>query len=429
MISVAALFLVFAGIVLLGYIINSLFYKLKISSPMLLLVIGLLIGPVLHVVNTSPTSTISQISPIVSALAIAFVLFDVGMSIRLKSLSSVLLRTTRFTFVCSMLTGAAMFAFLYFTQGWGVLLSLMAGFALSGTTSIILPPLFKIIKVNENLKTSMAFQSVFNDVFSLVLPLIFFDILATHTYSFGFVAGELGGFIIGSTILGILFAIFWIFILRKFKRYSSQYSWMLTLTIVLAVYGSAEYLNFNGALATFIFGIIFANVQDMGSLIRNYVKPVVSEITHIKSYQREISFFVSTFFFVYIGMLFYTPSVTYTLIIITILMALTVLIIRSAVLRWVGLGNAVSTTGHAKSETMVMRFYIAQGMAPAIIATLPATIGLNVPNFIDIMFLMILFTNAVLSFGLYLYVKELKKEDAGKPQVKITAAGASVGSG
>ena len=150
----------------------------------------------------------------------------------------------------------------------------------------ILPPLFKIIKVNENLKTSMAFQSVFNDVFSLVLPLIFFDILATHTYSFGFVAGELGGFIIGSTILGILFAIFWIFILRKFKRYSSQYSWMLTLTIVLAVYGSAEYLNFNGALATFIFGIIFANVQDMGSLIRNYVKPVVSEITHIKSYQR-----------------------------------------------------------------------------------------------------------------------------------------------
>ena len=73
--------------------------------------------------------------------------------------------------------------------------------------------------------------------------------------------------------------------------------------------------------------------------------------------------------------------------------------------------------------------YIAQGMAPAIIATLPATIGLNVPNFIDIMFLMILFTNAVLSFGLYLYVKELKKEDAGKPQVKITAAGASVGSG
>ncbi|MDE1827900.1 MAG: cation:proton antiporter [Candidatus Micrarchaeota archaeon] len=408
MIEVALLFLLFAGIVFLGYILNSMFYRLKISSIMPLLLIGLAIGPILHLVDTSSSSVVAQVSPFVTAIAIAFVLFDVGMNIRLSSLRDILLKASKFTLATSVITGVAVTLILYYLQNWSIVQALMAGFALSGTSSITLPALFKVIKISDGMKTTLAYQSVFNDVFSLVIPLIFFNILATGTYTVNFVAAELFGFIVGSILIGILFAAFWVFVLKKFKKYSSEYSWMLTLTIVLAVYGSAEYLNFNGALATFIFGMLLANLPDMKFLVRSVITPVLQDISHIKVYQKEITFFVSTFFFVYIGMLFNPQGPQGILIALAVGMSIIMLGIRyltSGIL-----SGIISDKKHKKSDTTVIRFYVAQGLAPAIIATLPATVGIVIPNLIDIVFLVILITNGMLSIGLYRYAKQREKE-------------------
>ncbi|HVA83023.1 MAG TPA: cation:proton antiporter [Candidatus Aquilonibacter sp.] len=408
MIDVALLFMLFAGIVFLGYILNALFYRLKISSILPLLLVGLAIGPLLHLVDTSPTSIVAQVSPFVTAIAIAFILFDVGMGIRLSSLKDVFLKATKFTVVTSIITGTIMFLILFYVERWDIMASLMAGFALSGTSSITLPSLFKVVKLGDGLKTTLAYQSVFNDVFSLVLPLIFFNILVTGTYTASFIASELAGFVIGSIILGTIFAAFWVFVLRRFKKYSSEYSWMLTLTIVLAVYGTSEFLNFNGALSTFIFGILLTNMSDMKFLAKGFMRPVLEDISHIKVYQKEITFFVSTFFFVYIGMLFDLQGIPYYLIALTIAMCIIMLIVRYLT---TGLLKGILSGGkHAKSDKTIMRYYVAQGLAPAIVATLPATAGIVVPNLVDIVFLVILISNAMLSIGLYRYARQLQKE-------------------
>jgi len=408
MIDVSLLFLLFAGIVFLGYILNAMFYRLKISSIMPLLLIGLLIGPILHLVDTSSSSVVAQVSPFVTAIAIAFILFDVGMNIRMSSLKDILLKASKFTLATSVITGAVATIMLYYLQNWSLVAALMAGFALSGTSSITLPALFKVVKISDNMKTTLAYQSVFNDVFSLVIPLIFFNILATGTYTLNFVAAELFGFVVGSILIGILFAAFWVFVLRKFKKYSSEYSWMLTLTIVLAVYGSAEYLNFNGALSTFIFGMLLANLPDMKFLVKSVINPVLEDISHIKVYQKEITFFVSTFFFVYIGMLFNPQGPQEILLALAAGMSVIMLGIRYLTSGM--LSGIISDKKHKGSETTVVRFYVAQGLAPAIIATLPATVGIVIPNLIDIVFLVILITNAMLSIGLYRYAKQREKE-------------------
>ncbi|MDE1856355.1 MAG: cation:proton antiporter [Candidatus Micrarchaeota archaeon] len=408
MIDVSTLFMLIAGIVFLGYILNALFYKLKISNILPLLLIGLAIGPMLHLVDTSPSSIVVQVSPFVTALAIAFVLFDVGMGIRFSSLRNILLQASKFTILTSMITGIAMTLVFYYVEGWSTLFSLMAGFAISGTSSVTLPSLFKVAKVTEDTKTTLAYQSVFNDVFSLVIPLIFFNIIATGQYTATFVAGELAGFVIGSLVLGILFAAFWVFILKKFRRYSSEYSWMLTLTMVLAIYGTSEYLHFNGALSTFIFGILLANISDMKFLVKSYVKPVLSDVSHIKVYQKEITFFVSTFFFVYIGMLFDLQGLQYVIVALVVAMCVIMLLIRY--FTTLTLGRIIPNGKHEKSNKSLIRLYVAQGLAPAIIATLPATIGIAVPNFIDIVFLVILISNGILSLGLYRYAKLYAEE-------------------
>lgn len=411
MIEVSVLFILISFVVFLGYILNALFYRIKISNVLPLLIIGLLLGPILHFVDTGPNSIVAQISPFVTAIAIAFVLFDVGMNIRLASLKEVILKSSSFTIVTSVITGAIMSLILFYSQGWSALASLMAGFAISGTSSIILPSLLKVIKVSENLKTSFVYQSVFNDIFCFVIPLIFFNILSTGTYTISFVFLELARFIIGSVLLGLLFACIWIFILRTFRKHSSEYSWMLTLTIVLGVYGLSESLQFNGALSAFIFGILLTNIPDLKFVQKSYIRPVLEDISHIKIYQKEITFFVSTFFFVYIGMLFDPQGSQYLLIGLAVFMSAIMLVVRYYTSRM--LKNIIVKGKHQKSEKSITEFYVAQGLAPAIIATLPATVGIVVPNLIDVMFLVIFVTNAILSVGLYRYAK-IYQEEGGK---------------
>ena len=408
MINVSLLFMLFAGIVFLGYILDAMFYKFKISSIMPLLIIGLLIGPVLHLVDTSQTSVIVQVTPFVTAIAIAVVLFDVGMNIRISSLRSVLMKASLFTILTSVITGSIFTIMLYYSLHWSVLVSLMIGFALSGTSSIMIPRLFRFIKASEDMKTAMAFQCVFNDVFSLVVPLIFFNILETGKYSLYYISGELGSFVIGSLLLGVAFAGFWIFVLRKFKKFSSEYSWMLTLTIVVAIYGVSEYLGFNGALSTFIFGILLANIPDLGLFPKRVFKSVFFDLGHIKTYQKEVTFFVSTFFFVYIGMLFETQGLSYGLVLLAILMAIIMLLVRYLT---ADLLKGITSRGkHKNSDNTLIRFYVAQGLSPAIVATLPATIGLVVPGLIDVTFLVMLITNIILSIGLYRYARQRAAE-------------------
>lgn len=418
MIDVSLLFILLAGIVFLGYILNAMFYRLKISNIMPLLLIGLALGPIFHFVDTSQTSIIVQISPIVTAVAIAFVLFDVGMNIRISSLRNVLLKATQFTMLTSVVVGLLLSTVLYYAEGWSVIISLIVGFALSGTSSIIIPSLFKVIKVGDDMRTTLAYQSVFSDVFSLVIPLILFNILISGSYNLAFIVGELAGFVVGSIILGIIMALLWLFVLRRFKKYSSEYSWMLTLTVVLGVYGIAQYMNFNGALSAFIFGILLTNIPDiLGSIsaikkqAKSFTRPILDDLAHIKTYQKEITFFVSTFFFVYIGMLVNISGVQYIPVLLAVLMCAIMLFVRfltSATLRGI-----ISVQKHKRSETTINVFYIAQGLAPAIVITLLASAGMNAPGLVDVVFLVILISNAVLSTGLYLYAKDRSLETPG----------------
>ncbi len=81
MLSVNILFVFLASLVFLGFILNSLFSKIKIASIVPLMLIGLLIGPVFKFVQTTPNSIIIQLSPFITAVAVSFILFDVGLNI------------------------------------------------------------------------------------------------------------------------------------------------------------------------------------------------------------------------------------------------------------------------------------------------------------------------------------------------------------
>ena len=411
MISVNIAFMFLAGIVFLGFIVTALFNKFKTTSVLPLMIIGLIVGPLLKLVNSGPGSAISQLSPYVTALTVSFVLFDVGINIDYDTLKRVLPRATGFMTLVVLVSAFAAAVVAYYAFGWGLLGSLVFGFAIAGPSSIIVPTLVKSVKLPRDLKTSLLYEGIATDSFQLIIPIILLGIMASGSINAAGAASTLVTTVLSSIALGFISALFWIYILGRFREQSREYSWMLTIAMVIATYGIAQEFGMNGAVTIFVFGVSFANmgiVSAMGKGRRKFMGLAgliqKQDIDHIKRYQREITFFASSFFFVYIGMLFEITGSSNLLYItaIGIAVAIVLLVIRALFAGLLGKFMNRAKKLEYSFEKRIVAANVGRGLSPAIVATLPFTMGIVLPGFLDEVFMVILLTNIVSTIGIFM---------------------------
>ncbi|MEM3781612.1 MAG: cation:proton antiporter [Candidatus Micrarchaeaceae archaeon] len=411
MISVNLAFIFLAGIVFVGFIVTALFERSKVTSVLPLMLIGLLVGPILKLVNSSPGSAIAQLSPYVTALTISFVLFEVGISIDYVALKRVLRKATEFMTLVVLASAFACAAIVFYAFGWGIFGSLIFGFAIAGPSSVIVPTLVKSIKLKKDLKVSLLYESVATDSFQLIIPIILLSIMATHYFSISEMISLIFTSVFSSIALGFFSALFWIYILGRFREYSVEYSWILTIAMVIATYGIAQESGMSGAIAIFVFGIVFANVgvESSSSKRARRLNGLVGlikkrDLDHIKKYQRQITFFASTFFFVYIGMLFNvtdTHELTY-MVLIGLAVAIVLFAIRALLSGLLSDFMNKNTKAEYKFEKRIVAADVGRGLSPAIIATLPLTFGIVLPNFLDEIFIVVLLTNIISAIGIFI---------------------------
>ncbi len=415
MLNVNALFVLFAGVAFLGFILNALFDRLRISSVLPLMLIGLLIGPVFKVVGTGPGSAIAQLTPYVTAVAVAFILFDVGLNMKFSHLKRVIATATKFTFGLEIATGIivsiAVFLALHFTLGWSLTVSVIFGFAVAGPSSVIVPTLMKLVKVSDDLKTTLLYESVSSDLLQLVVPILLLQIIVGTGMTAGSALGGALSSIIGAAVVGFVSGILWLLLLNRFHDVSQNYSWMLTIAMVIATYSIAELFGLAGAITIFIFGLIFGNIGSITPKNTITHEPTFTEkylampydIEHVREYQREIVFFTSTFFFVYIGMLFNSSQLSFGIAELALLV--TFLFILMRVLFTPMLKEYMRDSSSSGPESSVVHYNVGRGLSPAIVATLPLAYGLVIPSFLDAMFLVILVSNMAATIGLFVSYK------------------------
>ncbi len=441
MIGVNILFIVVAGVAFLGFIINALFDKIRITKVMPLMIIGLLIGPILHLVPTGATSTVAALTPFITAIAVAFILFDVGLNTNIYRLNKVIKKATEFTFLLAVATGLAIagmaFAFLH----WNIIECLIFGFALSGPSSIIVPTLMKFVNASPEMKTALVYESVITDILQLVIPLLLFNILANTGFTMSGAAIFLLEVVVGSVIFGSVAAMSWLYILNRFREYSKTYTWMLTITMVIATYGIAQSFSLSGALTVFVFGLLFSNLGGIIIMTENSTKDSPKDnfkrafnelmkryfyfenTKYVKDYQHEIEFFTSTFFFVYIGML---VDIRGSNIPMLALIGAAVIVVVMTLRRLFSpmLDEYMSGTDEKRVKGIVYS-NVARGMSPAIIATLPLALGIIIPNFLNEMFAVILFSNIASTIGIaysYRGSADTSKKAEAEDKVKKTSS-------
>ena len=208
------------------------------------------------------------------------------------------------------------------------------------------------------------------------------------------------------TVVGILGALLWSWVLKNSG--DLRFDYILTLGVIFIFYYVSESLGGNGAITSLMFGLIMGNSAYLSKYLRTDMFTIRS--TPIKQFHEEISFFISTFFFVYLG----------SIVVLSNPFQLVVGIGLSAVLLLMRYATVPLATAGAQItdlERSLVSVVSARGLAAAVLATLPSLYGVKGSEaFSDIVFVVIIVSVVMTSIGYALLMG--KENDKAKVKKK-----------
>jgi cell volume regulation protein A len=387
-------FLVAAVIIILGFLGEEFFNRTGIPDSILLLLFGVLLGPIFHLFAHEE---LLAITPYFAALALIIILFDGGLNMDIReavknSPRALILAITGW--ILNVIVTAALTKVLL---GWRLLNGLLLGSIVGGGSSIIVIALIRKLKVNEKIETVLSLESILTDVLCTVGAFTAINILAPPQGVEGAVSGTVDvygalgsvGIAFGVGILvGLGFGVAWLVILERIKGKPNAY--MLTLAMLFLTYVVATNLNGNGALSALFFGLIIGNSRHIAKQLR--FRTTISIDNNVRDFHSQISFLIRSFFFVFTGLLFSLSS--YFSVLFGLLLCVVFLGIRFVVVKMAAVKSELSDYG------TLMTIMFPRGLAAAVLASLPLTYG--VPDsqvFPEIAFIVILTTIIITTVG------------------------------
>ena len=383
MVEILTTFIIISAIIFFGFLAEFLFRKFHVPDVFLL-------GP--YVFKFVLPSSITGIAPVFTAFALLFLLFDGAFNIDLisfvKGLSKGMLITI-FNFFVSVLA-ITLIAVLF---GFDLLHSLLIGFILGGISSAFVIPLIQNLKIKKETYSILTLESAITDVFCIVFALTTIELIRLNAFNFNVAVSKIASLFAVAGFFGFIAGVLWIVLVNKVLKKNKSY--MLTIAYLLLLYTMTEYLHGNGAIATLFFGLVLRNSRKLTALIKGDNAITVTTPTE-KLFYSQISFFLKTFFFVYIGILLDFSSLK--ALIVGAVMALAILAFRNA--------SSFLTKEFPLYDRKIISSIFARGLAAAVLAQLAIQNNLqNAELIAKITFAVIMFTIIFSSVRIYLVNK------------------------
>ena len=275
-------------IIVLGAILHLISYKYRKPVILLLLFIGILLGPVFKLFD--PYEVSGFISSFVT-LALVIVLFDIGYSIKIKELKQNFLPSLNISLGGVVLSVALVFLVARYLLHLDVMLSLLLGAMMASTDLTIVYPILRNLKISERLRKHLELEGTMNSVFAAILTIVIVTFLTqTETFLFGSGAGV--KLFLYNLFVGIGIGLTLGYVVLKIMQGLTvqEKPHIISLGAVLLVYAIAEYLQASGIIAALMVGIVFGNSKQPLPRI-------------IKSFGGEIELLLVTFVYILLGTL------------------------------------------------------------------------------------------------------------------------------
>ncbi|MEM0058554.1 MAG: cation:proton antiporter [Candidatus Bathyarchaeia archaeon] len=379
--------LILAGsIIVVGFLGNYLFERTGFPDMILLVVLGIIIGPLSGLVNAG---VIMPLTPYFAALALVFILFDGGMAMNIYRVFAESPRAAVLAFVGFGLNVALITLFMHYIvlSDLPILYSMLFGTILGGSSSAIVISLSSRIGVSEKCSTILSLESVLTDILCIVFSLVIIEIILKGSVNPVMIGQAIASRFSTGIVLGLIFGLVWLSILKRVVK--SPYSYMLTLAVVLLAYAFSEVLGGSGSLCSLLFGIVLGNEKEIYRILRMERPSTTVVDAGLKRFESEIAFLLRTFFLVYIGIIVSIGDVK--TILVGVILSLILLLSRVAAVR-----VATARCSELAEERPVMSVLLTRGLAAAVLATLPMQYAAQNPVFSQIAHLFVNITAMVI---------------------------------
>jgi potassium/hydrogen antiporter len=402
MVDVLLLFLFISIIFLFGFLSNIFFKKTLISNIFFLLLIGYLLGPAFNLIPLQDIFVLSSFTPFFGALALMILLFEGGMHLNFYKVIKEFGRSLSFTMTVFLITVVLIGGLLFFVFQYPILYGLLIGTIVGGVSSAVTVPLLQKSKCGDNTKTILTLESAINDALCVIIAMAIIQIILAGSIDFKVVAqGLISAFAI-ATVIGIIGGFIWLKVLRDFTH-AKEFSYFLTLSFLMFLYAITEYFQGNGAFCALVFGLVLGNSPEILKMFRMKEFRIEKSILR---FQHEISLFIRTFFFVYLGLIVDLSVMNISIIFIVVLILIIILLSRI-----ISTSLLFSKTPLLKKDSGTIVALHARGLAAAVLATYPISVGITNQyslTILPISFLIIFLTNFTTT--VYFFVTEQKKQ-------------------
>ena len=391
MVLVEVTLLVFGIIIFLGFFASVFFERTKIPDVLLLMLLGVFLGPVLGLVNSAD---VFPLASTVGTLALIVILFDSGLKLNAVQLIREIPKATIFSVVAFIFGSIFVAGLMHFALGWELLHALLLGVVAGGTGSNVVLPIVQRLSVSQDAKAILSLESLITDVLALVSAFVVLQILESNSFSAAQAAGSIASAFSIALVAGLLSGLFWLGILKRF--YGKPLGWVTTLGFMFVLYAGINFLGGNGAIAVLTFSLVLGHGQQIASLLKWQGEFKLDAA--IRSTQDEVSFFVRTFYFVYLGLLF-----SFSFFTLPLLLACAIALAGFLAARFFALNVLGKIDAQSNRYSLVFMTMMPRGLISAVLAFLPAERGIIIPGFEGTVFLILLFTNLIATAGAFAY--------------------------
>jgi cell volume regulation protein A len=392
----AAHILGFLGILfIIGFIGDYLFRKIGFPDILVLLALGYVAGPVLHIVDPA---WVAPATPVIANLSLVIILFNGGLGLEFAQARATAPRAIALSLVGIIASMIAAAAFVHYVLDWGWMNSLLVGAIVGGSSPAIIMALIGRAKVSAEVSSLLHIESALNGALVIVIALVILEVMtAGATGNIGPVIAKTIGmrFLIGLGI-GAVAGFAWLWVLTFIE--GELYDDILTLAVLFLLYLAVETLQGSGAIFALVFGLILGNGIDFAGFMRT--KRTIEVHNTMMTFHSQISFIVKILFFAYLGLMitFDEPSI----IVPSIILSLVILAARFIVVPAISIGKR-SLLGN----TGILATMLARGLSAAVVAEIVATSGIpNARLYPEITIVVIATTILISAIGIPLFARK-----------------------
>lgn len=247
-----------------GMVSQSVAHHLKVPGIVILLAVGVLLGPdVLHLIDPSTLGT--GLNALVG-FAVAIILFEGGLSLRLSRLRAGGPAIRQLLTVGALVTAVGGALAAKFCLLWPWRTSLLFGTLIIVTGPTVVTPLLRRLKVQQRVSNVLEAEGVLIDAIGAITAVVALDI-AISPGGGGLLSGALEiisrlGF---GSLLGLAGGALIAWVLRFEKLVPDGLENVLTLSLVIALFQVSNYMmHESGLAAVTVAGVVMGNIDSEG---------------------------------------------------------------------------------------------------------------------------------------------------------------------